>query len=98
MSANYIKYMPETQQLSSQVIDLQAQYDTVLSDNTSYLAKSSSKYSYDNGKYKHDYYIGNYEVYNSTMLLDKLGDLRQFVSDSNNMHVWEFSDGISALS
>lgn len=102
VSANYQQYMPDAEQISAQIEELSAHYNDALDQYAIYLSKSSSKYSYTgndpvHGKYKHDYFIGNDDVYNATMLLDKLGDLRSFAADENNMHVWAFSDNLADM-
>lgn len=96
VSANYDAYMPYAQMIMDAVKQLSAEYSLVLSSYSMYLEKSDSPYSYDGSKYKHDYYIGN-DLYSSPLLLDELGNLRAFANDDSNMHVWEFSDGLSAL-
>lgn len=102
ISSNYNDYHPTLEELSAAVVALQDEYGKVLEDNAIYLAKSASKYSYnsstiDEYNYKHDYYIDNNDVYNSTLILDQLNDLRLFVLDDANMHVWAFKDGLSTL-
>lgn len=103
VSANSSKYGPQLEPVSAGLAALDEQFAATVEENSMYLAKSGSRYSYEgekpdkSGKYKHDYYIGNESTYSSTMLLDKLSDLRRFTADPGNMHVWAFRDGLSAV-
>ena len=88
----YDQYRGEIEQMSSDLIELSSQYDELVGRDgyALYLNKSQCKYCYTNGEedlvqYKHDWYNDNPDVYSSQYLIDKIGDLKSFVSGEKNM-------------
>ena len=95
----YDQHHEEIEHMSADVLDISSRYvDLIGSDQYAlYLNKSKCKYCYTDGEedlvaYRHDWYNGNYDVYNSQYLIDKIGDLKRFVQDAKNMKCYPVLD------